>query len=712
MKTITLIQRSIGMALLFGASILLTNCGGSGSSSGSNPVETQAAAPTVSPNGGAFSTSQTLTVNDNTPGAAYHCTTDGTVPTGSSGACPSTITLSSTSTEVVVNVFVTATGYTQSSMASATFTYLASAATPVITPNGGTYNSLQTVAIAVSDTTSGAVYHCTTDGTQPSASSGACPASVTLSATTSTVAVKVYVSASGYSDSSVSTATFSYVAPPPSVSWNSSSYSVHGPSGSLTVDGSVLTASSPCVGSTTVTVTSTSSDTSLVYGTGQFSYWQASTSGSPVGVIYAGSVLPKDKNPVFTLKATCGPSSSTATLTEVIDAPTIDSVTPTTIKSTSSGNIIAHSNAGKYFSHNNTNFSQFMGTSFGTNSTCNITPTGGATFDDVNDVGVGYGTNNNPLGPFSVIVSNDTDINGNGGGTACLLNGITVVANVIVGTGKAYVVVDPTAGTATVVKNGAATQFKVGSGAGSPVAQGDLVFVPNQVDRTVTEIDTDAMSSQTITTGAEYAPVLMAVGPGSVLVAATTNGDASQGAILALSSGYFSKVADAPYFSDLAIQGQNMLWVGSPKGSTTSEVHWQSLSGGPETVVQLKQPADSLEVMSDSTLLAFHVGDVTALVLDPFTLQTRGSVSFAKGLYGFSGDYATLSDGSIGKVAVTSDGAGNPVAAFTLIDFAEKNYGSFLVDTTSQPGIAKVYSVYYGDGSVSAPRVHVVPMAQ
>jgi hypothetical protein len=157
-----------------------------------------------------------------------------------------------------------------------------------------------------------------------------------------------------------------------------------------------------------------------------------------------------------------------------------------------------------------------------------------------------------------------------------------------------------------------------------------------------------------------------------------------------------------------------MLWVGSPKGSTTAAVHQVALSGGPETVAQLQQSVDSLKVMSDGTLLAYHVGDSKAFVLDPFTLAERGSVSFAKGLYGFSGsgDYATLSDGSIGKVAVTNDGAGNPVAAFTLIDFAEKNYGSFLVDDTSQAGIAKVYSVYHGEGSVTAPRVHVVPMAQ
>jgi hypothetical protein len=396
-----------------------------------------------------------------------------------------------------------------------------------------------------------------------------------------------------------------------------------------------------------------------------------------------------------------------------------------------------------------------MGTSIGSGANCNFTPVGGASFIDVYHVGYGYGQNNNPVGTATIVVSNDTDINGNGGGVACLPNGVTIVANLVTGTGNAMVIVDPgtnssttagassstaattaATGIATVVKNGAvtttATQLALGTGTGvgNPVAQGNLVFVPNRADHTVSQIDTDALAVSTISTGSEYAPVIMATDANNVLVAANVinantgtaanaTGDPSQGAILTLRNGYLTKLADAPYFDDLAIQGQNAVWVSTPKGSTTSQVHKVALSGGPETVVQLTQHADSLKVLSDGTLLAYHTGDTTALVLDPFTLQTRGSVSFDKGLYGFSsgsggsvGDYATLSDGSIGKVAVSQDGAGNPVAGFTLIDSAEKNYGSFAVDTTTQPGVAKVYSVYHGEGGTSAPRIHVVSQQQ
>jgi hypothetical protein len=346
-------------------------------------------------------------------------------------------------------------------------------------------------------------------------------------------------------------------------------------------------------------------------------------------------------------------------------------------------------------------------------------------------------------------VYNAPTAGGTGGGWACLANAFTVTANAITGTGNAMVIVDPgtatgaspstagtaATGTATVVKNGAVTKLALAANSGNPVAQGNLVFVPNQAAHTISQIDTDAATPtvSTIPTGAEYAPAIVAADANNVLVAATAtatsdanstataNGDPSQGAILTLRNGYLTKLADAPYFDDLAIQGQNAVWISTPKGSTTAtaQVHMIALTGGPEKVVQLTQHADSLKVMADGTLLAYHVGDTKALVLDPFTLLTRGSVSFASGLWGFSsgsgsstGDYAALADGSIGKVAVSQDGAGNPVAGFTAIDMAEGNFGSFAVDTTTQPGVARVYSVYHDGSGTSAPRIHVVSQQQ
>lgn len=236
------------------------------------------------------------------------------------------------------------------------------------------------------------------------------------------------------------------------------------------------------------------------------------------------------------------------------------------------------------------------------------------------------------------------------------------------------------------------------------------MYVPNMADHTISVLNTDAMTVSTISTGANFAPVLLAADANGVYAAATVGGEASQGAILALRDGFFTKVADAPGFTDLAVTGTELLWTATPKGSATAEVCYFDQASGSETISKLGAQANSLKVMSDGTLLAYQVGDTQASVLDPYTLQTRGSVSFAKGIWGFSGDYAALSDGSIGKVAIGSDGLGNPKANFTAIDTAEGNYGSFAVDDTSKPGVATVYSVNHGANGIAMARVHVVPL--
>jgi hypothetical protein len=782
----------------------------------------QAAAPSISPNGGSFSSAQTLTVSDSTPGAVYHCTTDSSTPSASSAACPSTITVSPSSATVVVKVYVSASGYTDSATSTATFTYVAppqataptinpatgtytaaqtltvtgatgttvhctldgstptassapcpstnlssngtttvkayatesgytdsgvasavitinipQAAAPSISPNGGSFSSAQT--LTVSDSTPGAVYHCTTDSSTPTSASGSCPSTVNLSSTLTTVTVKVYASASGYTDSSIATATFNYVAQ--SVAWTGAiNVDLNG---TLAITSSNLTASSSCPpASVAFTVVPVSTDTAHASGS-TFASWAADTTNATYGNILGGNALLEDNTNTFTATATCGSSVSKTTLTVNDVAPVLTSISPTTVKSSSTSTTFDLIGTGFSAQSSTQNLTQWFGTlALGHSGGCPTThnkPGGGTAWISPTHIQQFLSGNVN-TGTYSYVVYNAPTAAGTGGGWACLANAFTVTANAITGTGNAMVIVDPgtstgaspstagtaATGTATVVKNGAVTKLALAANSGNPVAQGNLVFVPNQAAHTISQIDTDAATPtvSTIPTGAEYAPAIVAADANNVLVAATAtatsdanstataNGDPSQGAILTLRNGYLTKLADAPYFDDLAIQGQNVLWISTPKGSTTAQVHMIALTGGPEKVVQLTQHADSLKVMADGTLLAYHVGDTKALVLDPFTLLTRGSVSFTKGLYGFSGDYATLADGSIGKVAVSQDGAGNPTVNFTAIDTAEGNYGSFAVDTTTQPGVAKVYSVYHDGSGTSAPRVHVVPQAQ
>jgi hypothetical protein len=76
-------------------------------------------------------------------------------------------------------------------------------ATPTFSPAGGTFSTAQTVTI--SDATSGAAIHYTTNGSTPTASSATYSSALTISATTTVKAIAVK---SGSTDSAVASATF------------------------------------------------------------------------------------------------------------------------------------------------------------------------------------------------------------------------------------------------------------------------------------------------------------------------------------------------------------------------------------------------------------------------------------------------------------------------------------------------------------------------
>jgi len=158
-----------------------------------------AATPTFSPAPGAYNPGQVVTLSDTTTGAVIHCTTDGSTPTPSSPVC-TTLTLNTTTT---IQAIAVATGYNNSAIASGTFTIsLPTAATPTFSPAPGAYNPGQVVTL--SDTTIGAVIHCTTDGSTPTASSPVCT-TLTLNTTTTIKAIAV---ATGYNNSAVASGTY------------------------------------------------------------------------------------------------------------------------------------------------------------------------------------------------------------------------------------------------------------------------------------------------------------------------------------------------------------------------------------------------------------------------------------------------------------------------------------------------------------------------
>jgi hypothetical protein len=166
-------------------------------------------------------------LSDTTPGAIIYYTTNGTVPTTASAqyTAGTPLQISATTT---IQAMAAASGYTNSNVSSGTYTITAQpvAASPTFSPAPGSYVGTQ--AVTLSDTTPGAIIYYTTNGTVPTTASAQYTAGTPLqiSATTTIQAMAV---ASGYTNSSVSSGTYTISAAgtPVSVSL-SASYNVVG----------------------------------------------------------------------------------------------------------------------------------------------------------------------------------------------------------------------------------------------------------------------------------------------------------------------------------------------------------------------------------------------------------------------------------------------------------------------------------------------------
>ena len=158
------------------------------------------ATPTLSPASGTYTTAQTVTISDSTPGAVIYYTTDGSVPTSSSTKYLGPITVSSTET---INAIATAPNYVSSAVASAMYTIQPPAAMPAFSPAAGTYTKAQTVTI--SDATPGALIYYTTDGSTPTTSSAKYTGPITVS---STETIHAIATAANYVSSAVASAMY------------------------------------------------------------------------------------------------------------------------------------------------------------------------------------------------------------------------------------------------------------------------------------------------------------------------------------------------------------------------------------------------------------------------------------------------------------------------------------------------------------------------
>ncbi len=176
------------------------------------------ATPTFSPAPGAYGSAQSVTLSDATANAVIHYTTNGTPPTPNSPVYNNTpIPVGATTSIQAIAVLP---GDNNSAIGSGTYfiTILPTAATPSFNPLPGNYSSTQTVTL--SDTTPGAVIHCTTNGTMPTATSPVC---TTISVTTTTTIEAIAV-ATGYNNSGLAIGTYTITSGGSGTQVNLSSY--------------------------------------------------------------------------------------------------------------------------------------------------------------------------------------------------------------------------------------------------------------------------------------------------------------------------------------------------------------------------------------------------------------------------------------------------------------------------------------------------------
>jgi hypothetical protein len=157
-------------------------------------IEPLAATPTFAPAMETFSGTISVTPSSTTSGATLYCTTNGTTPTTSSPVYSAPYSISTTTT---VKCIATASGFSQSTIGSATYTQ-ATVATPVFTPPSQSFTG--TLSVSAASSTPATTLHCTTNGTTPTTSSPtySSPFSVTANTTIQCLGV-----ASGYQNSAI-----------------------------------------------------------------------------------------------------------------------------------------------------------------------------------------------------------------------------------------------------------------------------------------------------------------------------------------------------------------------------------------------------------------------------------------------------------------------------------------------------------------------------
>ncbi len=200
-------MRMRGNILAIGfVALCIAGCGSSGGGGNKTPPAQQAATPTFTPAGGAYTAIQSVTLSTTTAGASIYYTTDGSAPTNTSTLYSAANPIQVATTTTINAIAADAPAYLNSNVASATYTInLPVVATPTFSPAPGVYTSAQSVSL--SDTTNGASIYYTIDGSTPTSKSTlfAPGTPIAVSATTT---INAIATAPGDANSAIATGTY------------------------------------------------------------------------------------------------------------------------------------------------------------------------------------------------------------------------------------------------------------------------------------------------------------------------------------------------------------------------------------------------------------------------------------------------------------------------------------------------------------------------
>jgi hypothetical protein len=237
--------------------------------------------PTITPGSESVAGSISVSISDANSSATILYTTDGSTPTPGGSTTQTYSTSLSVTSPATVQAIATLAGYSNSALATASYT-LPAAPAPTITPASQTFTS--TVSVSIGDSNTAATILYTTDGSTPAPGGATTQTYSAPFSVASTTTVRAIATLTGYANSPLTTAVYTLLIPGSSFyvrAGTSTPYT--DPSGNVWVEDEDYSGGAS---STPTTHAISNTTTQPLYQTGRFDAFTYTFPGLPVGASY------------------------------------------------------------------------------------------------------------------------------------------------------------------------------------------------------------------------------------------------------------------------------------------------------------------------------------------------------------------------------------------------------------------------------------------